>query len=119
MIHRVGITNLDANGLSHNQSPLDEDLIGARWHEDCNREAVPSWHVAAYLTLFFGIVVEVPIRGSDDETDQPKGIVDIWEDLHVLHKLQHRTFSLSILAMVRDWIGHQITRYCWENGLLF
>ena len=29
VIHRAGITNLDANGLSNNQSPLDEDLTRA------------------------------------------------------------------------------------------
>ena len=26
---------------------------------------------------------------------------------------------LSTLAMERDRIGHQITMFCWENGLLF
>ena len=30
VVHRAGITNLDANGLSRNPSPSDEDLIGAR-----------------------------------------------------------------------------------------
>jgi hypothetical protein len=26
------ISNLDANGLSHNPSPLQEDLARAQWH---------------------------------------------------------------------------------------
>ena len=119
VVHRAGITNMDADGLSRNPSPSDEDLTGARWHGDCDREAVPSWHAAAYLTLFSGASVEIPIQGSDDETDRPQAIADIWEDLPVLHKLQQGTFPLSISAMERDRIGHRITRFRWESGLLF
>ena len=52
MVHRVGITNLDVDGLSRNPSPSDEDLTGARWHGDCDREAVSGSHAATYLTLF-------------------------------------------------------------------
>ena len=77
---------MDSDGLSCNPSPLDEDLTGARWHEDCDREAVPGWHASTYLTLFYGVAVEVSIQGSDDETNQPQAIADIWEDLPVLHK---------------------------------
>ena len=79
---------MDVDGLSRNSSPSDEDLIGAMWHGDCDREAVPGWHVAAYLILFSGASVEIPIQSSDDETDRPQAIVDIWEDLPVLHKFQ-------------------------------
>ena len=43
-MHRAGITNLDANGFSRNPSLSDEDLTGAWWHGDCNREAVLGWH---------------------------------------------------------------------------
>ena len=85
VVHRAGIINLDANGFSHNPSLLDKDLTRAKWHANCDQKAVPSWHAAAYLTLFFGAVVEVSIQGSDDETDRPQVIVDIWEDLPVLH----------------------------------
>ena len=41
------------------------------------------------------------------------------EDLPVLHKLQHGTFPLSISAMERFRIGHQLTKFCWESSLLF
>ena len=71
VVHLVGITNLDTYGFSRNPSPSDKDLTGARWHGDCNREAVPSWYIVAYLTLFYGVVVEVSIHGFDDETNQP------------------------------------------------
>ena len=119
VVHRVGITNLDADGISRNWSPSDEDLTGAMWHGGCDLEAVPGWHAAAYFTLFFGADVEVPIQGSDDETDQPQAIADILEDLPVLQKLQQGTFPSFTSAMERDMIGHRITRFRWENGLLF
>ena len=61
VVHRVGNTNLDADGFSCNPSPLDEDLTGVRWHGDCDREAVRGWHATTYLTLFSGAAVEVLI----------------------------------------------------------
>ena len=65
------------------------------------------------------MVVEDPIHGSDDETDRSQAIADIWEDLLVLHKLQQGTFALSTSAMARNRIGHRMTRFRWDNGLLF
>ena len=49
VVDRAGTSNLDADGLSRNPSPSKEDLIMARWHRDCDREAVPGWHASAYL----------------------------------------------------------------------
>jgi hypothetical protein len=51
VVHRAGIANLDVDGLSRNPSSSDEDLTGARWHGDCDREAMLDWHVATYLTM--------------------------------------------------------------------
>ena len=89
VVHRVGITNQDAYGLSRNPSPSDGDLTRTRWHRDCDQEAVPCWHAVAYLTLFYfsNAVVEVPMQGSDYEIDRPQAIADIWEDLSVLHNI--------------------------------
>ena len=36
VVHRVGITNLDADGLSRNPSLSNEDLTRVRWHGDCD-----------------------------------------------------------------------------------
>ena len=44
---------------------------------------------------------------------------DIWKDLLILHKLHQGTFPFSILAIENDRIGHQITRFHWENSFLF
>ena len=99
VVHHVGITNLDADGLLRNPSPSDEDLIGAMWYRYYDREAVPSWHVAVYLTLFCGAAIEVPMQGLDDETNRPQAIADIWEDLPVLHKLQQKTFHSKRIGL--------------------
>ena len=42
VVHYTRITNVDADGLSRNQSPSDEDLTGVMWHGDYDREAVSS-----------------------------------------------------------------------------
>lgn len=99
VVQRAGITNLDADGLSRNPSPSDEDLTGARWHGDCDRDAVPGWHAATYLTLMSGSASEVPNQGSDEELDRAQVVGDVWEDRAVLHKLQHGTYHLPISAL--------------------
>ena len=68
VVHYVGIIKLDADGLLNNPSPSDKDLTGASWYGDYDREVAPDWHAVAYLTLFSGVAIEVPIHGSDDET---------------------------------------------------
>ena len=57
VVHYAGITNLDADGLSRNSSPSDEDLTGAKWHGDCDGEAIPSWYATAYLICFLAMVL--------------------------------------------------------------
>ena len=106
MVHRAGITNLNADGLSRNLSPSDEDLTGARWHGGCDQEAVLGWHAAACLTLFSDAAREVLMQGSNDETNRSQAIADIWEDLSILHKLQQGTFPSSTSTMKNDRIGH-------------
>jgi hypothetical protein len=61
------------------------------WHGYCDQLAVPGWHDSVYLILFFGSVVKVPIHDSDDGTNRPQAIADIWEDFPMLHKHQHGT----------------------------
>ena len=46
--------NLDADGLSRNPSPLQEDLTRARWHDTSDQKVVSSWHALAYLAWMEG-----------------------------------------------------------------
>ena len=57
VIHKARVKNLDADGLSRNPSPLQEDLTGARWHGTSDQEAVPGRHASAYLTWMEGDLV--------------------------------------------------------------
>ncbi len=51
MVHRLGVINLDANGLNWNPCTSQEDDIGARWHGEVDEEMVPRWHALAFLCL--------------------------------------------------------------------
>jgi len=48
VVHKAGLQNLDADGLSRNPSLVEEDLTGARWHGTSDQEAVPGWHASSY-----------------------------------------------------------------------
>src|SRR5438270_12233071 len=77
VVHRAGITNLDADGLSRNPSPLEEDLIGAKWHGDCDREAVLGWHAVAYLTLMSGSASMLFDVATNEELDKPQVVSNV------------------------------------------
>ncbi len=51
MVHKPGVANLDANGLSRNPCTNQEDNTGARWHGEVDEEMVPCWHASAFLCL--------------------------------------------------------------------
>jgi hypothetical protein len=99
VVHRAGIANLDADGLSRNPSPLDEDLTRARWHGDCDREAMSGWHAATYLTMMSRLAAEILVEQQDEEVDKSLDVTDVWEDQAVLHKLQQGIFPLGLSVM--------------------
>ncbi|WP_375609904.1 hypothetical protein [Bartonella sp. AC53GZZY] len=52
VVHRPGVVNRDADGLSRNPCPSQQDQTGARWHGETDEEMVPSWHTSAFLCIF-------------------------------------------------------------------
>ena len=54
VVHKARTKTLDADGLSRNASPLQEDLTEARWHNTLDQEAMPGWHTSAYLVRMEG-----------------------------------------------------------------
>ena len=86
-------------------------MTGARWHGDCDREAVPGWHAAAYLTLMSGSVSTLSNEVTDEEPDKAHVVSDVWEDIPVLHKLQHDTRPPALSSMERDRVRHRIARF--------
>ena len=61
----------------------------------------------------------LPDQATDEEPDKAQVVSDVWEDVPVLHKLQHGIFPPTLSAMERDRVGHRIGRFRWDNGLLF
>jgi hypothetical protein len=51
VVHKHGVANLDADGLSQNLCTSQKDDIKARWHGEVDEEMVPSWHASAFLCL--------------------------------------------------------------------
>ena len=54
VVHKARLKILDADSLSRNPSPLQEDLADARWHDTSNQEGVSNWHASAYLAWMEG-----------------------------------------------------------------
>ncbi|OAE34649.1 hypothetical protein AXG93_4034s1020 [Marchantia polymorpha subsp. ruderalis] len=54
VMHRPGVANLDADGLSRNPCTSQEDDIGARWHGEVDEEMVPDWHAFAFMCWLRG-----------------------------------------------------------------
>jgi hypothetical protein len=41
VVHRTGLVNMDADGLSHNPIPSQADATGARWHVEDGKDSLP------------------------------------------------------------------------------
>ncbi|OAE20886.1 hypothetical protein AXG93_3256s1330 [Marchantia polymorpha subsp. ruderalis] len=54
VVHRPGVANLDADGLSQNPCTSQEDDTGGRWHVEVDEEMVPSWHASAFMCWLRG-----------------------------------------------------------------
>jgi hypothetical protein len=60
VVHKPGVTNFDADGLSRNPCTSQEDNTGVRWHGEVDEEMVPGWHASAFLCL---LVVDSSMEG--------------------------------------------------------
>ncbi len=59
-MHKPGVTNFDADGLSRNPCTSQEDNTRVRWHGEVDEEMVPGWHASAFLCL---LVVDSSMEG--------------------------------------------------------
>jgi hypothetical protein len=51
VVHKPGVANLDADGLSQNPCTNQEDNTRVRWHGEVDEEMVPGWHALTFLCL--------------------------------------------------------------------
>ena len=130
VVHKARVKNLDADGLSRNPSPLQEDLTRARWHGTLDQEAVPGWHASAYLAWMEGGSRQTIGNTRDGDAEdaleltQAQGTLDVWKDQGVLHQMQHGDFPLGSIPKEQDRIVHCMARsigrtdWSFESGLM-
>jgi hypothetical protein len=51
VVHRVGLVNMDADGLSRNPVSSQMDATGARWHVDDGEDSLLGWHCSTFLCV--------------------------------------------------------------------
>ena len=117
VVHKAWTKNLDADGLSRNPSPLQEDLTGARWHGTSDQEAILEWHASTYLAWMEGGSSQTTGKTRDgnahdaSEFTQAQGTTDVWRDRGILHQLQRGKFLPDTTPKERDRIVHHMARF--------
>jgi hypothetical protein len=93
------ISNLDANGLSHNPSPLQEDLArayGMVFWTKCmdGRFCVLAWMVEAKSGKSITNYLRNDVLDGQ-EVEETQGNTNMWKDHGVLYCLQHKIYFID------------------------
>jgi len=137
VVHRPGVTNLDADVLSQNPCTSQEDDTGARWHGKFDGEMVPGWHALTFMCLLGvdssmeGHVTSYSSQRVDGQSSDPEvgdgstGHHDVHDDTLVLEFLWTSMVSSMVSAKERDYVFQRTRRYrlerthilrVWEDG---
>jgi hypothetical protein len=137
VVHKPGVANLDADGLSRNPCTSQEDNIGVRWHGEVDEEMVPGWHASAFLCLLGvdstmeGHVTSYFSQRVDGQSSDPEigdgstGHHDVHDDTLVLEFLQTSMVPGMVNAKERDHVLQRAKKYrlegthilrVWEDG---
>jgi hypothetical protein len=127
--HRSGVTHGDADGLSRNPLPSEEDRIDARMHHDS-----PVTSVTAGLALLACLGAEAieaaadqPEFGGTEKDGDPQASKsgatnsasrDVWQDEATLVYLRTSSHAPGLTAAARDRVQHRAKHYHFENNLL-
>jgi hypothetical protein len=92
VVHRAGLDNMDADGLSRNPVPSQANATGARWHVEEGEDSLPGWHCSAFLCLLVmngDTTGEATVATVDvDDGKESGGTKDIFEDVDVMKYLK-------------------------------
>ena len=104
IVHKAGVQNMDADGLSRNPDPLQDDMTGARWHDISDQEVVSGWHVSSYFAWMEGKSIQVMTKTLREIVDEggPRVSMDVWKDNGLLYRLQHGEFPPNISYQDRN-----------------
>jgi hypothetical protein len=127
--HRSGVTHGDADGLSRNPLPSEEDRTDARMHHDS-----PVTSVTAGLVLLACLGAETieaaadqPQFGGTEKDGDPQATEsgaahsasrDVWQDEATLVYLRTSSHALGLTAAARDRVQHRAKHYHFKNNLL-
>jgi hypothetical protein len=118
VVHRAGLVNMDADGLSRNPIPSQADATGARWHIEDGEDSLPGWHCCALCLLAMhgdttgeAIVTTVDADGGEDSG----GAKDIFEDEDVMLYLKAGETKATWSSKERDRVLQRAKRFVWEG----
>jgi hypothetical protein len=127
--HRSGVTHGDADGLSRNPLPSEEDRTDARMHHDS-----PVTSVTAGLALLACVgtdaiktAADQPEFGGTEKDGDPQATksgaansasCDVWQDEATLAYLRTGSHAPGLTAAIKDRVQHRAKHYHFENNLL-
>jgi hypothetical protein len=126
--HRSGVTHGDADGLSWNPLPSEEDRTDARMHHDS-----PVTSVTAGLALLACLGAEAietaadqPEFGGTEKDGDPQATKsgaansasrDVWQDEATLVYLRTGSHAPGLTTAAKDRVQHRAKHYHFENRL--
>eukprot|EP00245_Coleochaete_scutata_P000411 TRINITY_DN1051_c1_g1_i1.p1 TRINITY_DN1051_c1_g1~~TRINITY_DN1051_c1_g1_i1.p1 ORF type:complete len:1227 (+),score=252.29 TRINITY_DN1051_c1_g1_i1:430-3681(+) len=117
VVHRAGVTNQDADGLSRNPLPQDTDSTGVRWHTSPEEDQaeVPGWHASAFLCALAGELVVVDEDGEAMREEERQTGSDVWEDEILLGFLRGGEMPGGLTPSERDRVRQRSRRFRMEG----
>jgi hypothetical protein len=119
VVHRAGLVNMDADGLSRNLVPSQADTTGARWHVEEGEDSLPGWHCSAFLNLLamHGDTTKEAIVAKVDADDGEEfgGAKDIFEDVDVMKYLKESEMKAMWSTKERDRVLQRAKQFVLER----
>jgi hypothetical protein len=119
VVHRAGLVNMDADGLSRNPIPSQVDATGARWHVEDGEDSLPRWYCSAFLYLLaiHGDTTEKATMATVDADggEESGGAKDIFEDEDVMLYLKTGKTKANWSSKERDWVLQRAKQFVWEG----
>jgi hypothetical protein len=119
VVHRVGLVNMDADGLSCNPIPSQADAIGATWHVENGEDLLPGWHCFAFLCLLAmhgDTTGEATVATVDaDGGEESRGAKDIFDDEDVMLYLKAGETKAIWSCKEKYQVLQRAKRFVWER----
>jgi hypothetical protein len=119
VVHRAGLVNMDADGLSRNPVPSQVDATGVRWHVEEGEDSLPGWHCFAFLCLLAmngDTTGEATVATVDaDDGEESGGAKDIFEDVDVMKYLKDGEVKVTWSTKERDRVLQYTKQFVWKR----